>query len=268
MVRYDEKLTLVFEPHGYGTATARNYPTAAEASALHLNYPLFLQKGTAAARITPFLPGTSGTPVSIKLAPSPSGYTPAIPDGCTVPVVYRLTGASGENIASGTYRGTSREAATVGRARWSRDPRHPHGRRCTEQLRVQRTRHAQPSFRTVHIPRLRQPPLKPRTPIVPVLRPAAAGRTGLYSRTARTSIGATDGPMDDPRHAVALSSLRGLRKRWMDAPHPCGAPFGPPKLDQEHNPGRSRLRSGKRSRIAHATRPRRERRPEFAKLPG
>ncbi|MGS1126874.1 hypothetical protein ACVCL3_07750 [Rhodanobacter sp. UC4437_H4] len=112
----DGKLALVFDRNGTGGYYERNYPTAAEESALKLSYPLFLPYGADSVRITPFFPETSKSPVSVKLAPNNAGYTLRFEGTtCAFPVEYRLVGKSGERLATGEFQ----EPAAVELPQWT-----------------------------------------------------------------------------------------------------------------------------------------------------
>jgi hypothetical protein len=92
------------QPQG---AVLRDYPSAADEAALKLNYPLFVGYGTDSARVTPFFPGASTRPVSIKLAVNGAGYRMQLQGGgCGYPVAYELTSAAGKQLAAGEYSGT------------------------------------------------------------------------------------------------------------------------------------------------------------------
>lgn len=87
-------------------AVQRDYPSAAQEAALKLNYPVFLAYGKDSARITPFYPGASQQPVSVKLAPNAAGYTLAAEGSqCQFPIDYELKSADGKQLASGEYKG-------------------------------------------------------------------------------------------------------------------------------------------------------------------
>lgn len=93
-------------------AVQRGYPTAAEETALKLNYPVYLPYGKDSARITPFPPGYDGNPVSVKLAPNASGYSLASEGTqCVFPIDYSLVSADGKQLAGGVYKGGSASLA-------------------------------------------------------------------------------------------------------------------------------------------------------------
>lgn len=86
----------------------RDFPSAAEEAALKLNYPVFLAYGKDSARITPFLPGASERPVSVKLASNAAGYSlKAEGTSCQYPIDYELKSADGKQLAGGEYKGGS-----------------------------------------------------------------------------------------------------------------------------------------------------------------
>ena len=86
-------------------AVQRDYPSVAEEAALKLNYPVFLAYGKDSARITPFLPGSSERPVSVKLAPDAAGYSlEAEGTSCQSPIDYELKSADGKQLAAGEYK--------------------------------------------------------------------------------------------------------------------------------------------------------------------
>lgn len=93
------------QPQG---AVQRGYPSAADETALKLNYPLFVGYGADSARVTPFFPGANPRPVSVKLAVNGAGYRMQLQgDGCGFPVAYELTSAAGKQLAAGEYHGTA-----------------------------------------------------------------------------------------------------------------------------------------------------------------
>ena len=86
-------------------AVQRDYPSATEEAAFKLNYPVFLAYGEDSARVTPFFPGSSERPVSVKLAPNAAGYSLAAEGTqCAFPIDYALKSLSGKQLGGGEYK--------------------------------------------------------------------------------------------------------------------------------------------------------------------
>lgn len=98
----------------------RGYPSIDEEKALGLDYPLFLDYGPDMARLTPFFPGSSERPLSVKLKENANGYSlKAEGAGCKFAIVYELKKSDGKVEAQGEYR--EPEATSI--PGWQGEPR-------------------------------------------------------------------------------------------------------------------------------------------------
>jgi hypothetical protein len=98
----------------------RGYPSIDEEKALGLDYPLFLRYSSDMARLTPFFPGSSERPLSVKLKESANGYSlKAEGGGCKFAIVYELKKSDGRVEAQGEYH--EPEATSI--PGWQGEPR-------------------------------------------------------------------------------------------------------------------------------------------------
>lgn len=94
------------QPAAAQGAVLRDYPSESEEKALKLNYGMFQSYGKDSARITPFFPGSSQRPVTVKLEANGAGYRLTREGSeCKFPISYTVVAADGKTLATGTYAG-------------------------------------------------------------------------------------------------------------------------------------------------------------------
>lgn len=101
----DGKLAIVFAADGHGIFYERNYPSVTQESKLGLGYSPFVPYGPNSVRVTPFFPGKSVRPLSIKLAPTRTGYRMQLEGtACAYSLKYSLSSSDGKPLADGMLK--------------------------------------------------------------------------------------------------------------------------------------------------------------------